>query len=392
MTPQYNESTKLMLDLGEQSYPIIIAKRLLSSIHESFTDQVKGKKLFIIADQDVMTLFGDKLITLLNGQEGTEVAGVHTLPKGENAKLWDEVEKTMNAMLSAGIDRQSVVVAFGGGVAGDHAGFAASIVLRGIPFIQIPTTLLAMVDSSVGGKTGINSKFGKNLIGTFNQPQSVLIDLEMLKTLPATEFWAGYAEAVKYAFMFDPAFFEWLCDNAQDIAMRKAEAMTHLIKTSCEHKARIVEEDQKEHGVRALLNFGHTFAHAFEVENNFSVGLLHGEAVAIGMVLAFRLSVAMGLCPQSDAEKAEEHIRNIGLRTELGQVPSLRDKDAGIFIEHMFKDKKVRNGKIRFILSEGIGRGTIRDDVEESLLTQILEESLTYEEQANDNNDSKESA
>jgi 3-dehydroquinate synthase len=277
-------------------------------------------------------------------------------------------------ILALGVDRDVVLVALGGGVIGDLAGFAAASLLRGVDFIQVPTTLLAQVDSSVGGKTGVNAAAGKNLIGAFHQPRAVIIDIDTLATLPDRELRAGYAEVIKYGLLGDAAFFEWLESHGRDVLRRDEAALRHAIITSCTAKARIVEADEREAGRRALLNLGHTFAHAFESVCGYDGRLLHGEAVGVGMALAYRLAGEMGLCPGQDGGRAAAHIAASGLSTRLADIPAAAASTPEL-ISIMRRDKKARQGRMRFVLPRAIGDSFVCDEVPEALLTEILEAS-----------------
>ena len=268
----------------------------------------------------------------------------------------------LNDILDLGVDRGLVIVALGGGVIGDLAGFAAASLMRGVDFVQVPTSLLAQVDSSVGGKTGVNAPRGKNLIGAFFQPRAVLADTSALATLPPRELRAGYAEVAKYGLLGNARFFAWLEDNGKAVLELEPQALNHAIMTSCAAKARIVEADEREAGQRALLNFGHTFAHAFEAEANYDGRLLHGEAVAAGMVVAFALSVRMGLCNQGDLDRVKAHLRGQRLPGDNKELAA-GNAAAERLIAHMQHDKKVLDGKMRFILVKGIGEAFVASDV-----------------------------
>jgi len=262
------------------------------------------------------------------------------------------------------------VVALGGGVIGDLAGFAAAVLLRGVRFVQVPTTLLAQVDSSVGGKTAIDTAHGKNLVGAFHQPRLVLADTGVLDTLPRRELLAGYAEVLKYALLGDPGFFDWLEANGRKVIAGDAGARAHAIVTSCAAKAEIVAADEREAGARALLNLGHTFGHALEAETGYDGSLLHGEAVAIGMVLAFALSERLGLCPSADTARVRRHMADVGLPTGL---PGGRAWDAGRLLDHMTRDKKARDGRATFVLVRGIGRAYVEPEVDPAEVRALLE-------------------
>ena len=274
-------------------------------------------------------------------------------PAGESQKSFDGLQAVLGALFEAGFDRNDTVIAFGGGVIGDLTGFAASIFKRGCQFVQIPTTLLSQVDSSVGGKTAINNSYGKNLIGAFYQPKLVLADTSVLKTLPKRELKAGYAEVVKYGLLGDSDFFDWLDENGQDVLDLKTEAIAHAVAVSCETKARIVAADERERGERALLNLGHTFAHALEIEAGYSGDLLHGEAVSAGMEMAFEFSTVQGLCSQDYTAKVKSHFKRLNL-TSIDDVAPLL-KDAQKLLTHMDQDKKNEGGTLTLILARAIG-------------------------------------
>jgi 3-dehydroquinate synthase len=364
--------------LGKQGYDIMIGRDLLPETGARLKKLGLTRQAFVLTDE---TVAGYHLKALKLSLEQAEIAHhAIILPPGEQTKSFKTLEKVLGDMLAKKPERQTAVIALGGGVIGDLAGFAASVLLRGVPFVQIPTTLLSMVDSSVGGKTGINAPEGKNLIGSFYQPRLVLADISLLDTLPHREFLAGYAEVVKYGLIGDAKFFDWLTTKEQDIktsriVVPEAEAdLTRMIRTSCEAKAAVVAEDEKEAGKRALLNLGHTFGHALELEMGYSSDLLHGEAVAIGMVLAFKLSVRLGLCKKDDAEKLERHLAALGMRTSISQLG--KAMDAKRLMQHMAGDKKVKQGKIVFILAKAIGQAFIADDVDPKDAQAVLEADM----------------
>lgn len=351
---------KLRVELGDRGYDIVIGANVLDQVIP-FLPQ---KKTFIITDENVAKLHLGNLESVLRG------AGISfktkILPAGESTKSFKHLEDVCDWLLSEKVERKTTIIAFGGGVIGDLTGFAASIVLRGINFIQIPTTLLAQVDSSVGGKTAVNSKFGKNLVGSFYQPKLVIADTEILKTLPRREFLSGYAEVVKYGLINRLDFFHWLDQNPVfDEANLKA-----AILESCRSKAAIVAADEREGDVRALLNLGHTFGHALEAETGFSTKLLHGEAVALGMLMAFNFSAELGLCPDEDVEKIANHFAKVGLAIDPRKYLDVWDID--LLVDHMKSDKKVKDGKMVFILAEGIGKSFITAEVDEADLRKFL--------------------
>jgi 3-dehydroquinate synthase len=338
--------------LGDRSYDVRIEAGLLARAGEALSPVARGRTMPIVTDSNVLP----HLAAL---QSSLEAAGVASeaivLPPGESTKSWAQLEALTDRLLDLGVERSDHVIALGGGVIGDLVGFATSILKRGCNFVQIPTTLLAQVDSSVGGKTAINSRAGKNLIGAFHQPALVLIDPQVLDTLPARQLRAGYAEVVKYGLIDDSAFFEWCETNAAALLAGDPAARETAISHSVAAKARIVGEDERETtGKRALLNLGHTFGHALEAETGFSDKLLHGEGVAAGMALAFAYSARRGLCSAQDAERVAAHLRAIGLPDGL--------KAAGVtasgarLVEHMLHDKKMAAGTLPFLLARGIGQ------------------------------------
>ena len=302
-------------------------------------------------------------------------AEVIELPPGEATKSFAVLEDLLNRLLDAGMDRSGTIIAFGGGVIGDLAGLAAAVVLRGVDYIQVPTTLLAQVDSSVGGKTAIDTRQGKNLVGAFHQPRLVLADTTTLRTLPDREIRAGYAEIVKYGLIDRPEFFAWLEENGNRVLALDDEALTHAITVSCEAKAAVVEADERESGSRALLNLGHTFGHAFEAEAGYGDALLHGEAVALGMVLAFDLSVRLGFCPPADLERVRRHIAAADLpTTPPGNNASFARRDT--LIERMRRDKKAKSGRVVLVLARAIGEAFLHGETSEVELATFLDDAL----------------
>jgi 3-dehydroquinate synthase len=369
-------STTVAVDLGARSYEIAIGAGLLAQAGERIKPFLKRPLVAIVTDSNVAARHLDHL------QESLRKADIRAraivLPAGEATKSYQHLAETCDGLLSAGIERRDMIIALGGGVIGDLAGFAAAILRRGVDFIQIPTTLLAQVDSSVGGKTGINSPHGKNLIGAFHQPKSVLIDIALLDTLPKRELAAGYAEVAKYGLLGDAPFFSWLEGNAPALFAGDAQARIKAITTSCEMKARIVAEDETETGVRALLNLGHTFGHALEAATGYTSRLLHGEAVAIGMAQAFRFSERQRLCAQGTAARVEAHLTSVGLPTRLGDIPGDLPGPEKL-LDIMRQDKKAVAGKLTFILVRGIGEAFITRDVAEEDVLAFLAEEQTGE-------------
>ena len=344
--------------LGEQSYDIVIEPGALRNAGFHLGPFIRGGKAIVVTEKNVAR---HVLPTLANGLDGIQLETI-TLEPGEGTKSWEQLAQLCDALLIAGVERSDHIIALGGGVIGDLTGFAAAIIKRGCHFVQIPTTLLAQVDSSVGGKTAINSNVGKNMIGAFHQPERVLIDPELLDTLPLREMRAGYAEVLKYGLISDFKFFEWCEANAGAVIAGNRECQVRAIETSVRAKAAIVEADEREmRDLRALLNLGHTFGHALEAETGFSARLLHGEAVAVGMALAFRFSARMGLCSMQDAERVVAHIRSIGL-PDSPSASGIRASGEGL-VEHMMHDKKMSGGTLPFILARGIGQAYVDKSV-----------------------------
>ncbi len=363
----------LQVDLGNRSYNIEIGNGIIANSGAMLAKILPSKKVFIVTDDNVAPLY---LYTL---EQSLDNAGIShdscTLPHGEQTKSFSSLENLLDIIFAQKPDRKTTLIAIGGGVIGDLTGFAASIILRGINFVQIPTTLLAQVDSSVGGKTGINNAFGKNLVGAFYQPLLVLADTNTIKTLPQREFLAGYAEVVKYGIINNQEFFKYLCDNLAAIQSHDNATLQYLIKTSCEAKAKIVAEDEREGSSRALLNFGHTFAHALEKSTGYSDKLLHGEAVAIGMVFAMKLSYKMGLCSIDAVTGLEEHLKEAGLKTSPLEIR--QDWDSKELVDAMRQDKKAFDGKMTFILARSIGDSFIENNVPEDKVIETLEDVLS---------------
>ena len=359
------------VDLADRSYPILIGPGLLERAGELIGARLRRPKTAIVTDENVAGLHLAKLESALAG------AGISTssivLPAGERTKSFAQLAGLCDDLLSAGIERQDTVIAFGGGVIGDLAGFAAAILRRGIEFIQIPTTLLAQVDSSVGGKTGINTSAGKNLIGAFHQPELVLADIDMLDTLPERELRAGYAEVAKYGLIGDPGFFAWLESDGLNIISGDKAARIRAIETSCRAKAAVVAVDEREGGARALLNLGHTFGHALEAATGYSQRLLHGEGVSIGMVQAFRFSEHLGVCPAGCADRVAGHLSAIGLPVSPGSIEGALPGPQEL-LGIMHQDKKTVAGKLTFVLAHSVGDAFIAHDVAESDVLAFLQQ------------------
>ncbi|MBS27621.1 MAG: 3-dehydroquinate synthase [Alphaproteobacteria bacterium] len=355
-----DNSRTIQVDLGERSYDIAIGPGLVDQAGRLLAERLGERPTVIVTDTNVASLYAERLESSLS--DGGHQSRRIVIEAGEASKSYTQLEELVEDLIAHGLERSSVLIALGGGVIGDLTGFAASIALRGVEFVQIPTSLLAQVDSSVGGKTAINSRHGKNLVGAFYQPRLVLADTETLSTLPPRELRAGYAETVKYGLLGDAEFFAWLEDNGASLLAGDGDAQIHAIERACEMKAEIVNQDERETGRRALLNLGHTFAHALEAETGYDGALLHGEAVAIGMILAFDLSAKLGLCPPSDAERVRAHLSATGLPTAFPEHPS-GSWNAERLLEHIGHDKKVQQGRPTFVLARGIGDTFLTNEV-----------------------------
>jgi len=350
---------KVKVALAARSYEILIGDGLIERAGEWLAPLARGNRMIVVSDETVWAAQGERLRLGLGGIEAVPVP----VPPGEGSKSFGTLASLIDRLLAIGVERRDHLVAFGGGVIGDLAGFAAAIVNRGCNFVQVPTTLLAQVDSSVGGKTGINVAAGKNLVGAFHQPSLVLIDPAALATLDPRQVRAGYAEIVKYALIEDARFFDWLEAHGAAVLAGDSGARRHAIALSVAGKARVVEADEREtSGRRALLNLGHTFGHALEAETGYSERLLHGEAVAAGIVLAFDFSVARGLCPAEDAERVRAHLAASGLPTTLREIGV--GARGGRLVGHMRLDKKKEGGRLPFILTRGIGQAFVDKSVE----------------------------
>ena len=357
------------VDLGERAYDVLIGPGLLDEAGARLRPLVRRDRVAVVSDQTVWGLHGARLTRAL------EAAGlaVHpvVLPPGEQTKSFAGLEALCDALLALELDRGDLIVAFGGGVIGDLAGFAAAIYKRGADFVQIPTTLLAQVDSSVGGKTAIDTPRGKNLVGAFHQPRLVLADLDVLSTLPDRETRAGYAEVLKYGLLGDAAFFAWLEAHGRAVLAREPGALARAVERSVEMKAEIVIADEREAGRRALLNLGHTFAHALEAETGYGEALLHGEAVGLGSAMAFRYSAAAGLCDAQDAARAVEAVAAAGLPARLSDLGDRRFA-ADDLLRHMAQDKKAEGGRLTFILARRAGEAFVARDVDAGAMRDFL--------------------
>ncbi|MGR9227087.1 3-dehydroquinate synthase [Rhizobium leguminosarum] len=357
--------------LGERAYDILIGPGLIARAGAEIATRLKGRKAAVVTDENVAALYLKALVASL-GEAGIASAEV-VLPAGEKTKSFEHLITACDKVLEARVERNDYVIALGGGVIGDLSGFAAGIVRRGVRFVQVPTSLLSQVDSSVGGKTGINSRHGKNLIGVFHQPDLVLADTDVLNSLNAREFRAGYAEVAKYGLIDKPDFFAWLEANWKAV-FTGGSARIEAIAASCQAKADVVVADERENGQRALLNLGHTFGHALEAATAYdSSRLVHGEGVSIGMVLAHEFSARMNLASPDDARRVERHLKEVGLPTRMSDIPGDLPP-AETLMDAIAQDKKVKSGKLTFILTRGIGQSFVADDVPASEVISFLRE------------------
>ncbi|MBB3463472.1 3-dehydroquinate synthase [Rhizobium sp. BK377] len=362
---------KVHVPLGERAYDIMIGPGLIARAGSEIASRIKGRKAAIVTDEHVAPLYLDALKASLDAA-GIASASV-VLPAGEKTKSFEHLINVCDKVLEARVERNDYVIALGGGVMGDLSGFAAGIVRRGVRFVQVPTSLLSQVDSSVGGKTGINSRHGKNLIGVFHQPDLVLADTDVLNSLSEREFRAGYAEVAKYGLIDKPDFFAWLENNWQAV-FAGGSARIEAIAVSCQAKADVVVADERENGQRALLNLGHTFGHALEAATAYdSSRLVHGEGVSIGMVLAHEFSARMNLASPDDARRVEAHLKAVGLPTRMSEIPGILPP-AEVLMDAIAQDKKVKGGKLTFILTRGIGQSFVADDVPASEVISFLKE------------------
>lgn len=357
--------------LGARSYDVLIGRGLLAEAPRLIAEKVGAAKIGIVTDSAVAKLHLASLEAALKA--AGRHAGTHVVPSGESSKGFPELSRLCEALLGMRLERKDLVIALGGGVIGDLAGFAASIIRRGIRFVQMPTTLLAQVDSSVGGKTGINTPQGKNLVGTFHQPSLVLADLDVLGTLPDRQFRAGYVEAAKFGLLGDAGYFGWLERNSNAIFGKMPDVLGEAIRIAVAGKAGVVERDETETGERMLLNLGHTFGHALEAWAGFSDRLLHGEAVAIGICQAFRFSAQVGLAPAADSQRVEAHFRSVGLPTRIADLPGPERPDAATLLKIMGQDKKNSGGRLTLILVRGIGQAFATREIEAAAVLAFLE-------------------
>jgi len=371
-----SDSATVNVALGERAYDIVIGRDVLQSLGPRIAALRPGARTAIVTDRNVAKHWLEKTEVSLS-QSGIAATRI-IVEEGEGSKTYAGLERVSEALISAKVERNDLVIALGGGVVGDLAGFAAAILRRGVDLVQVPTSLLAQVDSSVGGKTGINSPQGKNLLGAFHQPVMVIADTAVLDTLPPRQFRAGYAEVAKYGVLGDEGFFSWLEANHADV-FAGGRAREHAIATSCRAKAAIVARDERETGDRALLNLGHTFGHALEAATGFSDRLFHGEGVAVGMVLAAELSAELGMIGQSEADRVRRHLAEVGLPTHVQDIAGFAQEglgEADALMALMAQDKKVRRGRLTFILLKAVGRAVVAPDVEPSLVRDFLQTKL----------------
>ncbi|MCZ4352423.1 3-dehydroquinate synthase [Roseovarius aestuarii] len=364
---------RVHVPLGDRAYDVHVGPGLLAQSGALISPLLRRRHVAVVTDE---TVAATHLNALRNGLETHEITVTHlALPPGESTKCWAQLERTVEWLLSAQVERNDVVIALGGGVIGDLAGFAAAILRRGVRFVQIPTSLLAQVDSSVGGKTGINSAQGKNLVGAFHQPSLVLADTDVLNTMKSRDFLSGYGEVVKYGLLGDAAFFDWLEQNGPLMAAGDMTARIHAVKRSVQMKSDIVARDETEQGDRALLNLGHTFCHALEAATGYSERLLHGEGVAIGCALAFELSARLGLCSQEDPSRVRAHLRDMKMMVDLSDIKGdLPDADALVAL--MAQDKKMKDNRLHFVLARGIGEAFVTADVPPDAVRDMLRDAL----------------
>lgn len=368
--------TSVSVSLGDRSYEIVVGEGLASTMSEALSATISGKRCAVVTDESVAALHLAPFQAMLKSL-GIDAETI-ILPAGESTKSFANLERVSSNLLDLKLTRRDIVIALGGGVIGDLTGFAASIVRRGIDFIQVPTTLLAQVDSSVGGKTAINAPQGKNLIGAFYQPRLVLIDTNVLKTLPQREIMAGFAEVIKYGLINDMPFFNWLADNGKKVLGLEPDAAREAISRSCQNKADVVAADERETGNRALLNLGHTFGHAIEAHGQYDGRVLHGEAVSVGMVMAHQVSHALGLMPREDLERVLTTFKGLGMPMTVGAF-GFNGLTAEEMVRHMGQDKKNVDSRVTLILSKGIGKAFLTRDIAQDDLTRMLTGILKME-------------
>ncbi len=365
--------TTIRVEHGAGGYDVIVGPGLLAEAGRYLKPIVARPAVFLVTDANVATTHAQNLESVL-ARDGIQTRRITVAP-GEASKSIGPFARLLDDLLDAGCERSDTIVALGGGVVGDLAGFAAAVLRRGVPFVQVPTTLLAQVDSAIGGKTGIDTRHGKNLVGAFHQPKLVLADTRVLATLPQRELRAGYAEVVKYGLLADAGFFAWLEAHGAEVLAGAEAARGHAIATSCRIKAGIVAADERETGERALLNLGHTFGHALETASGHGERLLHGEAVALGLVLAFELAARLGLAPVEDARRVRRHLAEMGLPTRLDRVAG-PDWSGARLAQIVAQDKKVRDGRPTLVLAHGIGRAFLSRDVALDRIAAFLDAML----------------
>ena len=365
---------KVSVNLGKQSYPIFIGSNIVNEQIKKIFKRKKLNKIILVTDSNVEKEHGSRVYSIL--KKNTQSLFKIVLPHGEKTKSFNILERLLEKILSFKINRDTFFVSVGGGVIGDIGGFASSILLRGVTLIHVPTSLLAQVDSAIGGKTGINSKYGKNLIGTFKQPKAVIISIDFLKTLPQREMISGYAEILKYSMISNKEFFLWLNKNGGFVLKLKSEALIYAIKKSCEIKSKIVSRDEKELGVREFLNFGHTFGHAIEASTNYSKKINHGEAIFIGMVIAIKFSIYLNICNKNILDKFVCHLENLGICYKLTDFKiRMKTKE---FLNYLKFDKKIKGNKLKFILLQDIGKPISYILENEQILINFLDQELNY--------------
>lgn len=365
--------SKVDVSLGARSYEILIGEGLIANAADYLSSVLRTRRVAVLTDENVAAIHLEVLAQSLENA-GIEFVPI-ILPAGEGSKSFNTYKSVLDQLLTVKIQRDEALVALGGGVIGDLTGFAAATLRRGVDFIQIPTSLLAQVDSSVGGKTGINVQQGKNLVGAFHQPRLVLADMDALKSLPKRQLLAGYAEIVKYGLLGDFEFFNWLESNGEKVLAGETQASTYAVQQSVLAKANIVAEDERESGKRALLNLGHTFGHALEAETGYGPHLLHGEAVAIGMIMAAELSARLGYLDGQQSTRIRAHFEAVGLPTQVPHIPSV-DWVSEHLLDHMRQDKKVLGGKLTLILMKSIGSAFITQDIEEKDILDVLRQEI----------------
>ena len=366
-----SEHNIINVDLGDRGYDIVIGSGLIESAGTYLAPHLPGSRIAIISDENVASLHLEALRVGLSNLD-VEIETI-ILPPGESQKSFPVLQDVLGQLLAKNFSRDDTLIAFGGGVIGDLTGFVASILKRGCGFVQIPTTLLAQVDSSVGGKTAINTDAGKNLVGAFYQPQLVLTDTDVLQTLPQRQLKAGYAEVLKYALINDPDFFEWLEKNAKDLLQADADALSYAIGVSCTAKAAIVKEDEREHGARALLNLGHTFGHALEAAAGYSDALLHGEAISAGMLMAFEYSQSQSMCDGQDTERLRRHLSCLDMPI-YENISDAAKPGADALFAYMLRDKKNKKQDLTLILADGIGKSKVVKKADQNAVAAYLQQ------------------